>query len=380
MGTVCPALFHTKSTVTDTTLSQRSLELSSPHIMKDDVELWLEFIKRDIPKWEEYELPEDPDSWYDIYCELLERVRRSVEEDAERLKMALDGINSERAKHSAKFVTDRRSIPLPRERPTAKQRYASYDRKMGGISPVFVSATQSGTSTANQLGAPAWTFERPQLPRPDFATTRKRNSIFNTTKRNPALAVPTNRLNSKATQVKQAPLSLIEDHRRPTEPALASTHKGPPTLIAPGRSRPKSTTGSGPSSVPITPSLQEKEARLRALTSNHRPAPKQPKFSSPVGSPPSSKGRSPPRSSSPLKGSALFATTQRPSKQSPAGSIPQNPSIMPRNEPYKTEYSPSGESSNNAVPKEPPEAAPRPMIMRKRPPSSVFIQPKKKKV
>ncbi|GAB1218371.1 hypothetical protein ATERTT37_007625 [Aspergillus terreus] len=191
---------------------------------------------RDIPRWEEYELPDNPECWYDVYCDLRERVQRAVDEDAERLKMALDGIKTERAKHSAKFVTDRRDVHLPRERPTTKQRYASFDRKVGGIRPVFA-GQKSALGSSDPSGTPLWSFERPQLPR----ETKKKNSIFTATKRNNVLAVPTKQLNNRASQVKQAPRSLLEEHIRPPpvptsrrkEPVVAGT----PSLRVPGRSR-----------------------------------------------------------------------------------------------------------------------------------------------
>lgn len=183
--------------------------------MKDNHELWLGFIKRDIPKWEEYDIPENPESWYETYCELRERVQREVDKDAEKLKIAMEGINSERAKHSAKFVGDQRTLRLPQQRPSARQRYASYDRRVGGITPVFA-APSSATLASDPLGAPAWTFERPQIPRSGMPDSKKKNSIF-APKRNKALAVPTKQLNNRATQVKAAPRSLIEEHRQPPE-------------------------------------------------------------------------------------------------------------------------------------------------------------------
>ncbi|GES66185.1 putative RNA polymerase II transcription factor SIII subunit A [Aspergillus terreus] len=214
----------------------RTLEIQSPHLIKEDEELWLEFIRRDIPRWEEYELPDNPECWYEVYCDLRERVQRAVDEDAERLKMALDGIKTERAKHSAKFVPDRRDMHLPRERPTTKQRYASFDRRVGGIRPVFA-GQRSALGSSDPSGTPLWSFERPQLPR----ETKKKNSIFTATKRNNVLAVPTKQLNNRASQVKQAPRSLLEEHIRPP-PVPAPRRKEPvaagtPSLRVPGRSR-----------------------------------------------------------------------------------------------------------------------------------------------
>ncbi|GFF88548.1 elongin-A [Aspergillus lentulus] len=350
----------------------RSLELLSPHIMEEDAELWLDFIKRDIPSWDEYDLPEQPDCWYDVYCDLQQRVQKAVEEDAEKLKMALDGINSERAKHSAKFVTDRRIIPLPRERPTAKQRYASFDRKMGGLTPRFASP-RGGMGSSDPLGAPVWSYERPQLPRPE----KKKSNIFNLTKRNPVLAVPTKQLNNRASQVKQAPLSLIEEHRRPPDPVVPR-RIAPPTLVAPGRSRLQNTQSSGgPGNFVVSASLREREARLRALTSGKQTGSSTPKSSE----------NSPNPATAPYRASATAAS--RSLQNPPSSPTTQESSDSPltgrlegTNEPATAESTKSSlleaipEPDNSGVPPAQPPRA----FMRKRPAPSLFIQPKKKKV
>lgn len=328
----------------------------------------MEFIKRDIPRWEEYEIPEDPECWYNVYCNLLERVQKSVEEDAERLKMALDGINSERAKHTSKFVTDRRSsIRLPRERPTARQRYAMFDRKMRGGGPAA-----AGRMNNNMM----------------MGSTKKRghhSNIFAAPKVNPALAVPTKQLNSKATQVTQAPLSLIEHHRSTTKTggdgSQKSASRPPPVLIAPGRS---SHIKGGGSNL----SLHEREERLRALTSPLKP------LHSPSRS---SQAKEPTTSSLSLhEREARLRALTSPSKSLPSPSSPSSQAKGPTTSNASLhEGDPSSKSTTlppppqflpppSASPKEPVEtkssgeSTPRPVIMRKRPPSSVFIQPKKK--
>ncbi|EHA25139.1 hypothetical protein ASPNIDRAFT_135894, partial [Aspergillus niger ATCC 1015] len=299
----------------------RTLELQSPHLMRDDEELWLEFIKRDIPRWDEYDLPEKPDCWYDVYCDLREQVQRAVEEDAEKLKMALDGISSERQEKSAKFVTDRRIIGLPRERPTARQRYASYDRRLGG------SPTE----------------------------TKKKNSIFTATKRNNVLTVPTKHLNNRASQVRQAPRSLIEDHIRPAEPPVAR-RKEAPALRAPGRSRPQmSAPSTSQNSLEVGPSLREREARLRAITQSHSPA----------------------AASKPMAG--RNAQTSLPTR-GPSGSLSGVAAKKQTSHPLSN--SATGSHRGSAVedmPASPPQP-PRPAVVRKRPAPNLFIQPKKKKL
>ena len=331
--------------------------------MKDNNELWLELIKRDIPKWEEYELPETSPCWYDIYCDLREQVQKSVDEDAAKLKMALDGISSERAKHCAKFVTDRRSISLPRERPTAKQRYASYDRKMGGIAPVFV-PPKPGINSTDPLGATSWSFERPQMPRSETTPSRKKKTIFSATKRNSILSVPTQKLNTRASQVKQAPRALVEEHRRPSEP-VAPRRNGPLQLIAPGRSRMRSAVGStSEGNMAVTPSLREREARLRALTSGTRVESKDSKRSK------DSNSLEEPRTLS--NGPASSTARQIPRNESPK-TKPQQHTPSPKPGGQEKNVSDTGSDTSSAQ-------APRPAIIRKRPAPSVFITPKKKRL
>ncbi|GKZ26361.1 hypothetical protein AbraIFM66951_003985 [Aspergillus brasiliensis] len=315
----------------------RTLELQSPHLMRDDEELWLEFIKRDIPRWDEYDLPEKPDCWYDVYCDLREQVQRAVEEDAEKLKMALDGISSERQRNSAKFVTDRRIIGLPRERPTARQRYASFDRRMGG-------------SLTSSSSMPSWAFGRPREP-------KKKSSIFTATKRNNVLTVPTQHLNNRATQVRQAPRSLIEDHIRPSEPPVAR-RKEAPALRAPGRSLPQISTPSvSQNSLEVGPTLREREARLRAITQSHSPA----------------------TASRPMAG--RNAQTSPPTR-GPSGSLSGVESGPKKQASNPLGNSATGSHQKSAVEDTPvsPPQPPRPAVIRKRPAPSLFIQPKKKKL
>lgn len=340
--------------------------MQSPHIMKDDDELWINFIKRDIPKWEEYDIPEKPESWYQVYCDLRERVQKEVDKDAEQLKQALEGINSKRAKHSAKLVTDQRSVP--KMRPTERARYAAYDRKMGGIAPVFT-APPPGTS-ADPLGGPMWAFERPQIPRSFSGDGKKKNNIFAATKRNKALAVPTGQLNNKASQVRMAPRSLIEEHRQPSAPPAA--RKAPPTTLrAPGRTRSQPAFGSN--NPVITPSLQEREARLRALTSGKPVSSQTSRSQTPSTSKPPARtsSSSTPTASSPAKRSIddLFESS---SPETDFQDIAQQPKQKKRASPEPI--------SNTSESTTPPAQASRIATIRKRPAPNIFMPQKRRKV
>ncbi|KAE8145477.1 RNA polymerase II transcription factor SIII subunit A-domain-containing protein [Aspergillus avenaceus] len=329
----------------------RSLEIQSPHIMDDDKELWLEFIKRDIPRWDEYGLPEQADCWYDVYCDLREQVQRAVDEDAEKLKMALDGISSERAKHSAKFVPDRRDIRLPRERPTAKQRYALFDRKMGGIKPAIPARSSVGTS--DSPGSSLWSVGRPSMPRLD---TKKKPNIFNATKRNSVLAVPTKQLNNRASQVKQAPRSLIEEHRRPPPEPVVTRRSDSPALRAPGRSRTHTAPEPRGQSPMASSSLREREARLRAITSRQQPGSHASTSRALASSRPGNSQTSPPPNN--IAGRSNVGNTQARVR------------VVGSESHQSAESEPNGSSGQG----------PRPAIIRKRPPPNVFMQPKRKKL
>lgn len=278
--------------------------------MKDNKEIWLGFIKRDIPKWEEYGIPEEPESWHQVYCDLRAQLQKEVDKDAEKLKQAMEGISSERAKHSTMLMPDpQRHARLPSQRPSQRQRYASYDRKVGGIAPVFAPPS-SAQLAADPLGAPKWTFERPQIPR---SAEPKKTSIFSAKKKNKALAVPTQKLNDRASKVRVAPRSLIEEHRQPSMPPVA-TRKITPTLRVPGRTKPLDGHELRNPASASGPSLQEKERRLRALTTGK-----------PLGSHVSKSPEAPSESSSPSTPVRSTSTSVRPN-YSPAATTAPNPS------------------------------------------------------
>jgi elongin-A len=273
------------------------MELLSPHIASKDQEIWLEFIKRDIPQWETYDLPQRTTQWYEVYCDLREIVQRSLDADAEKMKMAIDGIQSERARLTPKIISGTKA------------------RRIGGIGPSFRQRVAS-------------------------AQPRK-STIFTPQRRNTSLAMPTKHLNTRASQVRQAPRSLIEDHLIPV--SAPKREGGEKVPVAPGGQ--PSTQGDGRTSL-----LADREARLRALTSG-KPMPhgagetrKLPVTSRDVGSPvkkpiPKRQATSPPPTSSHLQLSA------------------------------------TGESASDPT----SASAPRPAVVRKRQ-DDIFIRPKRKRV
>ncbi|OKL60777.1 hypothetical protein UA08_04443 [Talaromyces atroroseus] len=169
----------------------RELEKNSPHIMQDDRELWMEFIKRDIPRWEQYDLPEESDCWYDIYCDLVEQFQSELEEGALQLKQAVDKFYSDKASNAAVLVKDTNRLPKPRRR------------------------FHTGSRT----------------------TESKKTGLFSS-KRNKVLAVPTHQLSTGASRINHVPQWLVDEHKQ--VPSSTALRKRPDSVAS--KSGPSSTT------------------------------------------------------------------------------------------------------------------------------------------
>jgi elongin-A len=90
---------------------QRQLEINSPQLIGRDGEVWLQFIKRDIPDWESKpHQPKDPRNWWKVYKKLTEQTKVDREKGAEKLKAALDAVKDEREQKLAKVVS-RKDLP-----------------------------------------------------------------------------------------------------------------------------------------------------------------------------------------------------------------------------------------------------------------------------
>ncbi|KXG54663.1 RNA polymerase II transcription factor SIII, subunit A [Penicillium griseofulvum] len=302
-----------------------AMELASPHFAEEDEELWLELIKRDIPDWEKYQLPENTNNWYGVYCDLCDQVQRSLDADAERMKMAIDGISAKRALLTPKLIPEGRGLRMAGSRPSVRQRHATYDRRMVGHD--------------------------------------KKPSIFQPQKRNTALTMPTKSLNNRASQVKRAPIGLVEEHRRPTAEQSAPQPMSKPQPLAPRISR--------PSMLPPSlqhPMLARNEARLRALTSTAS-------------------------ASSSSHSSRVASSSNAPSaKKSPGVATEHKLKRRATSPPHSTETpsSSSSSSSTSSLPappisslpsSRPPSSGPplpRPGVIRRRPAPSIFMPAKRR--
>ncbi|EEP75995.1 predicted protein [Uncinocarpus reesii 1704] len=243
-----------------------TIETNSPQLREYTGELWIELIKRDIPFWRKVEFPENPESWYDFYCSLREQAAQELELQAERVKEVMDGLNSQKAKHSAKMVSAT-MLGLPQQKPTSSQKYANYDRQMGGLQPRFVSAPAPGQKglTAYSNKAP-WSFERPKLRAPP----KSRKPAIPVFKRNDRLCTPTHQLSKKASVVNRAPISFVEDYKMKQRLAQQNA-KIPIRTPAPPRASGISTPG--PQKGPVSKTQTKSSSLTFPQASRHTSSP-----------------------------------------------------------------------------------------------------------
>lgn len=246
---------------------QRKIELASPQICGQDAEIWLEFIKRDVPNWDKKACePENPKKWYKAYKKLVMDSQKEVETDAAELKATLDKIKQDQALHKAQQVElkgvkvpegmksngpvislsimprfyDRGTLPPPGER----QRKKEGDYKEDEDAKVFVSNKSKLTQFRKEAKALSH-FQKPAGRPGIFAPGDMRLR--------PASANRT---------ITAAPRILIEEHRKAAAPTVLDPSVKPATIFAPKRKRVEHDETSQPEVL----TNEEREKRLKAFT------------------------------------------------------------------------------------------------------------------
>ena len=213
----------------------RQLELNCPQLVGRDGEIWLNLIKRDVPGWESKpHEPRDPKNWWKVYRKLREEARNDMSQGAKKLQAAFANINVEKEQNLTQLKT-RRELPRG-PGPTTKQRNAH--RYYTG---------QTGTE---KTGA-TW--------RPKMSLMEKIRKEAATSKNSLSMA----EIKKQHSTVIRAPAGFLERARQPATTPHSSRTITRPRVAAPPIAL------SRPSSAPPRndTSLQEREARLRVLTS-----------------------------------------------------------------------------------------------------------------
>lgn len=356
---------------------QRKIELASPQICGQDGEIWLEFIKRDVPNWDQKPIePENPKKWYKAYKKLVMDSQKEVEDDVAELKATLDRIKQDQALHKAQRVElscvktpelfksngsvislntvpqfyDRGRKPLPLE-PSGRKRKTDPESDPDAVVVV---------TTTGKLDR----FRKEAKAMGHFQTPARRPGIFapSSTKLRP---VTTNRT------ISTAPRRLIEEHRKAAAPTVLDPSVKPAVIFTPKKKRVRPDDNSQPGVM----TTEEKEKRLKAFTN------------------PSGASRSTPNlEASTLNGSNYAASPRRreaeiltPTTSKLAASPVPDGLATPRlSSPLKRKDGPSptpGHGVSRAATSSPSNGGIRPaMTLKKKAPVDVFMPAKRRKI
>ena len=214
-----------------------------------------------------------------MYRKLRQDSEKEVDKDAEILKAAMDGIKSEREKHTSRIV-DPKTVPrLPRMGGMRVE--GGRSRAIGSSSGNTSTLTfASGSKTKMLTGKGV--LERARREAKELSLFSARKSL---------LATPTHKLANKASHIQNAPRGMVDEHRKPPAPIQSDQTPKATTIFAP---RKRNASEAGISTAPMT---EERERRLRAFTNpnRHAAAPSSPPHA------PSTPATSPPLSSRPAR-------------------------------------------------------------------------------
>lgn len=209
------------------------LETQCPQILGETGEIWLRFIKRDIPNWDKKpHQPRDEKNWSKVYKKLKKDAEREKSEQEEQLREQMRALQQDR-KGNQTMIID------------SKVGYNPAARRTG-----FGSRSGWGSSSA-----PAKTGKA--------AFDKLRKSMFDQKQARPkATMMPTHLLQERKGTVRQAP-ARMERMRENEAPKRMVISKGAAATVAASASRPTLHSGS-----------PEKSQRTSLPTGQHFSAPK----------------------------------------------------------------------------------------------------------
>ncbi|KAH8771535.1 RNA polymerase II transcription factor SIII subunit A-domain-containing protein [Hyaloscypha finlandica] len=221
------------------------IELRSPQICGEDAELWRAFIARDIPNWRDKNYsPKNPLEWYRVYRKYKKEQQKDIERDEEILRNSMMGLKKERETHVSKVV-DLRALPkIPKDPRMLANNGGVPIGKARGFK-------KEGASTL------MWTAgSKTKLTDGKSVLTRARREAKEISQMS-KLSRPTHQLKGKMGQVMRAPPGMVNEYQKASQPVLR---------ILSRKHNPVGKFSGGITGI-SGPSLEEREARLRALTS-----------------------------------------------------------------------------------------------------------------
>lgn len=345
---------------------KKTLEDASPQLCGADEEIWIGFIKRDIPDWEEKILyPRNPKSWWKVYRKLTEDVEKEAQQDAAALKAKFSRIKQEKDKNKLQQLEEIRPIPkLDGMEFAHAAEYNKVKKRPKDTRPLtttlsFCAGSKTKVLTGKGVMAKA---------------QREAREMMRFTSKSP-LSTPTHQLKNAASKVLAVPRERIEDFRQAAKPKpLDPTAPKPAMFVPPARRIERNPDQSAPPPGMMT--REERERRLRALTMPGRvavaPMTSEPQISSSTSqsatkAPPISSAST--MSSSPAKSTTTIDRKLPPTQPIPYPSAPkrkaEDSSIAPSIEspearpiPYSTAPKRKAEDLSIAPSIETPEARP----------------------
>jgi elongin-A len=215
------------------------IEANCPQLLGETGEIWLRFIKRDIPNWDtKPHQPRDPKNWSKVYRKLKRDAENEKKEQEEQLKQQMRALQKDRDVNKTQIV-DASRIQVPRpSRPWG----------FGG---------GGGGGGWEKSGAPAKTGKA--------AFDKLRRGMFDQKQARPkATRMPTHLLEQRKGKVAQAPARMVRMNEAEA-PSRMVLSKGASASVA---------QGSGASSRPTLHSSPEKPLRASLPVGQQFTAPK----------------------------------------------------------------------------------------------------------
>ncbi|KAH0829376.1 hypothetical protein AYO21_11308 [Fonsecaea monophora] len=241
------------------------LELSSPQIIGHDAEIWLNFIKRDIPDWDlKRHEPSNPKNWYKVYKKLKAEATKDSSNDEAMLKAALADIQKGKEQNTAVIASTALSAGLlsssnasgPSRRARIQWNYISGKTGAKGSSKMTL---------MEKIRKEARDAKAGKMNRPMHELQKKQTGVVKA----PAQFVEEVK-KMKIVQATEAKKALSPPLKRPVSGTGASGNAGisRPLMFAPStqipKPRPQPAVAGGGKPYDLT---SDRESRLRALKS-----------------------------------------------------------------------------------------------------------------
>ncbi|KAI4238114.1 MAG: hypothetical protein LQ349_001317 [Xanthoria aureola] len=179
----------------------KSLEEACPQLVGADAEVWISFIKRDVPNAEEKMMhPRNPKNWWKVYDMMLKDHQKEVEEDAIKLKNAYRGIKE--AKKPPPAIME--GIPsLP---------------KLGAMKRAHLLPHNSCYATGRQRKPKPPPTVQKKEPTGKAVMQKIRRQTMEQSQKWKASSTSVDRLNSLTSQVPVAPRHMVEQYQKSQAP------------------------------------------------------------------------------------------------------------------------------------------------------------------